>query len=130
MSQAEHKRKWRKIQVGEKEILEYNDLEESFNQESSEDVQYVFDKHFDNHEKHSEQNLSVTEAVSSDEETVSPNDFNEDQIPKNVFANFLSGWVCKHQCSRDSANFFLTAIRLPRGRLWAILEGTASPTRC
>ena len=32
MSRAEYKRKWRKIQTGEKEILEYNDLEESFNQ--------------------------------------------------------------------------------------------------
>ena len=129
MSQVEHKRKWRKIQAGEKEILEYNDLEESFNQESSEDVQYVFDKNFDNHEKHSEQNLSVMEAVSSDEETVSSNDFNKDHIPENVFCKFAQvGYV--------NINFlvialiFLTAIWLSRGQLWAILERTASLTRC
>ena len=95
MSPAEYKRKWRKIQAGEREILEYNDLEESFNQEGSEDVQYVFDKHFDNHEEHLKQNLSATETVSPDEETVSSDDLNEDRIPENVFANLVSGWVCK-----------------------------------
>ena len=111
MSQAEYKRKWRKIQAGEREILEYNEFEESLNQESSEDAQYVFDKHFDNHDEHSEQNLSATETVSSDEETVSSDDFNEDHIPENVFANLLSGWVCKHQCSRDSINELLSILR-------------------
>ena len=83
MSQAEYKRKWRKIEAGERKILQYNDLEELFNQESSEDVQYVFDKHFDNHNEHFKQNLSITETVSSDEETVSSDDFNEDHIPEN-----------------------------------------------
>ena len=111
MSQAEYKRKWRKIQAGEKDILEYNNLEESFNQESSEDVQYVSDKHFDTHDKHLEQNLSAKEAVSSDEETVSSNDFNEDHITENAFANLLSCWVCKHQCSRDSVNELLSILR-------------------
>ena len=48
MSQAKYKRKWRKIQAGEKEILEYNVLKDSFSQESSEDVRDVFDEHFDN----------------------------------------------------------------------------------
>ena len=47
MSQAKYKKKRRKIQAGERKILEYNDLEESFNQVSNEDVQYVFDKHFE-----------------------------------------------------------------------------------
>ena len=50
-------------------------------------------------------------AVSSDEETVSSNDFNEDHIPENVFANLLSGWVCKHQCSRDSVNELLSILQ-------------------
>ena len=59
MSQAKYKRKWRKIQAGEREILEYNELEESFNQVSSEDVQYVFDKHFDNHDEHLEQKFYI-----------------------------------------------------------------------
>ena len=53
MSQTEYKRKWRKIQAGEREVLEYNEFEESLNQESSEDAQYVFDKRFDNHDEHS-----------------------------------------------------------------------------
>ena len=83
MSQAKYKRKWRKIQAGEKEILEYNVLKDSFSQESSEDVRDVFDKHFDNYEEHSEQNLSAMETVSSDEETGSSIDFNEDHILKN-----------------------------------------------
>ena len=47
MSQAKYKKKRRKIQAGERKILEYNDLEESFNQVSNEDVQYVFDKHLE-----------------------------------------------------------------------------------
>ena len=51
------------------------------------------------------------EAVSSDEETVSLNDFNEDHIPENVFENLLSGWVFKHQCSRDSFNELLSILR-------------------
>ena len=97
MSLADYKRKWRKLQAGEREILEYNDFEEFLNQESSEYVQHVFDKHFDNHDEHLEENLSTTETVSSDEETVSSDDFNEDHIPENVFANLLSGWVYKHQ---------------------------------
>ena len=80
MSQAKYKRKWRKIQAGEKEILEYNVLKDSFDQESSEDVRDVFDKHFDNYEEHSEQNLSAMETVSSDEETGLSIDFNEDHI--------------------------------------------------
>ena len=109
MSQAEYKRKWRKIQAGERKVLEYN--EEPLNQQSSEDAQYVFDKHFDNHDEHSEQNLSATETVSSNEETVSSDDFDENHIPENVFANLLSGWVSKHQCSRDSINEVLSILR-------------------
>ena len=47
----------------------------------------------------------------SDEETVSSDDFNEDDIPGNVFANLLLGWVCKYQCSRDSVNELLSILR-------------------
>ena len=73
-------------------------------------MQDVFVIHFDNHYKHLEQNLSAMEAVSSDEEIVSSNHFNEDHIPENVFENLLSGWVFKHQCSRDSVNELLLFI--------------------
>ena len=91
MSQTEYKRKWRKVQAGEKEILEYNVLKDSFSQESSEDVRDVFDKHFDNYEEHSEQNLSAMETASSDEETGSSIDFNEDHILKNE--------ICSQVCN-------------------------------
>ena len=44
-------------------------------------------------------NMFLTNILSknstSDEETVSSDDFNEDYISENVFANLLLGWVCK-----------------------------------
>ena len=46
------------------------------------------------------------------------------------YKKLIHGCFGKQRLYSVGAQFFLTAIWLPHGKLWAIIEGTASLTQC